>query len=147
MLINVDVRYLDWVAAVYLSQDPVAIKEIHDGFDMHSDNKHAFGLPSRLIAKVFLFRIIFGGSAGGFAYDNDFVECGFSVKQWEEVIEKFYRKYQGIYAWHQRLIKEATTTKRLSIPTGRTWRFEMVKDRKGELVWPITTIKNYVVNH
>ena len=145
ILINVDARYLDWVCAVFLAQDEVGIEEIRRGFDLHTDNKEKFGLPSRLIAKVFLFRLIFGGTAGGFAYDADFDECKFTVKQWEEVIEKFYRKYKGIHSWHQRIVKEATTKKKLSIPTGRSWKFEMVKNRKGELEWPITQIKNYIV--
>ena len=57
MLVNVDAKYLDWLAATYLSQDSVAIEEIWSGFDLHTDNQKAFGLPSRLIAKVFLFRI------------------------------------------------------------------------------------------
>jgi len=121
------------------------MQEIRKGFDLHTDNQHKFGLPSRLIAKVFLFRIIFGGSAPGFARDPDFDECKFSVKDWEAVVEKFYRKYKGIYDWHQRLIKEATTTKQLKIPTGRAWNFSLVKNYRGELEWPVTTIKNYVV--
>jgi len=145
MLINVDAKHLDWTAAVYLAQDPVGIKEIQEGFDLHTDNQRVFDLPSRLIAKIFLFRIIFGGTAYSFYKDPDFAEAGYSLKKWEEVIEKFYRKYKGIYDWHQRIIKEATTKHFLSIPTGRCWKFEMVRNYKGDLEWPITTIKNYIV--
>lgn len=56
-LINVDAKHLDWTTAVYLSQDEVGIREIKEGFDLHTDNQKVFGLPSRLIAKIFLFRI------------------------------------------------------------------------------------------
>jgi len=77
--------------------------------------------------------------------DPDFDECGFSISDWELVIERFYKKYKGVHAWHEQLIKTATTTRELSIPTGRKWAFSMVKNKKGELVWPVTTIKNYVV--
>lgn len=145
MLVNVDAKYLDWLAAAYLSQDSVAMQEIWSGFDLHTDNQKVFGLPSRLIAKVFLFRIIFGGSAYSFAKDPDFDECKFNVKQWEGVIERFYRKYKGVHKWHQTIIREATTKGFLVIPTGRRWDFEMVKNYKGELEWPITKIKNFVV--
>lgn len=146
MLVNVDASHLDWTCAVYLAQDAVGLEEIRRGFDLHTDNQRAFDLPSRLLAKRFLFRIIFGGTAFSFYKDPDFAEAKYSLKKWEEVIEKFYRKYKGIHAWHQRLIKEATTTKYLSIPTGRKWHFEMVRNYKGELEWPITQIKNYPVN-
>lgn len=123
----------------------MGLEEIRRGFDLHTDNQRAFGLPSRLIAKIFLFRIIFGGTAFSFYKDPDFDEAKYSLAQWEGVIEKFYSKYKGIHAWHQRIVKEATTKKKLSIPTGRSWKFEMVKNYKGELEWPITQIKNYIV--
>lgn len=145
MLINADAKQLDWVCAAYLAKDEVAIQEIKDGSDLHSCNQRAFGLPSRLIAKVFLFRIIFGGTAYSFAKDNDFAECKFSLNEWEGVIERFYRKYKGIKLWHEQLVRTATTTGFISIPTGRTWKFDPVRNFKGELQWPITSIKNYPV--
>ena len=57
MLFNVDAKHLDWTTAIFLSQDEVGMKEIWEGFDLHTDNQKVFGLPSRLIAKKFLFRI------------------------------------------------------------------------------------------
>ena len=145
MLVNVDVKYLDWLAAVWLSQDEVAMKEIIDGTDLHSDNQKAFNLPSRLIAKVFLFRIIFGGGAYSFSLDPDFKDTGLSEKQWEDVISKFYKKYDGIRRWHESLVQRAMVNKRLAIATGRTWEFTKGYDRRGEVKWPITLIKNYPV--
>jgi len=136
---------LDWTAAVWLAQDELAIEEIINELDIHSDNQRAFGLPSRLIAKIFLFRIIFGGTAYSFERDPDFSECRLSIKQWEEVIERFYAKYRGIKQWHEYLVRTATTTGKLGIPTGREWSFSPTRDKRGELKWPITTIKNYPV--
>lgn len=147
MLVNIDASHLDWTCAVYLAQDQVAIDEILNKKDIHTDNQRAFGLPSRLISKVFLFRIIFGGTAFSFYKDSDFEDANLNLAEWEAVIEKFYRKYKGIHEWHKRIIKEATTTKQLSIPTGRSWKFEMKHNKRGELEWPVTQIKNYVVNH
>jgi DNA polymerase I-like protein with 3'-5' exonuclease and polymerase domains len=94
---------------------------------------------------VFLFRIIFGGTAYSFAQDNDFAECKFNTEQWEAVIYRFYRKYRGIHTWHEAIVRQATTTGILTIPTGRSWSFEASRDYKGELKWPITKIKNYPV--
>lgn len=56
MLIKGDLSALEWRAAVFLSQDRVGIKEIEEGLDQHTHNQQTFGLPSRLIAKVFVFR-------------------------------------------------------------------------------------------
>ena len=56
MWVNADVKSLEIVAVAFLSQDPVLIREILDGEDIHGNNQKAFGLPSRLIAKVFVFR-------------------------------------------------------------------------------------------
>ena len=58
MLVNVDVKSLEIVCAAYLSQDSVLCKEIVDKVDIHEDNRHRFNLPSRLIAKVFGFRLM-----------------------------------------------------------------------------------------
>ena len=56
MIINGDAKALEWVAGTFLSQDKLAIQEIWDGVDQHSVNMNAFKLPSRLIAKKFVFR-------------------------------------------------------------------------------------------
>lgn len=56
MFVNCDVKSLEWVVGAYLSQDEVAIEEILRGVDQHSDNQIRFKLPSRLIAKTFVFR-------------------------------------------------------------------------------------------
>jgi len=62
MLINIDVKALEWCCYLFLSQDKVGIDEwqgvIDDPtkYDIHKANQAAFNLPSRLIAKVFLFR-------------------------------------------------------------------------------------------
>lgn len=61
-IVNVDAKSLEWVTYLHLSQDKVGIEEWHNvvndptKFDIHKDNQTKFKLPSRLIAKVFLFR-------------------------------------------------------------------------------------------
>lgn len=56
MLVNADVKALEWFVGSWLAQDKVAYEEIFQGKDQHTDNQTKFNLPSRLIAKVFVFR-------------------------------------------------------------------------------------------
>lgn len=145
MIVNVDAKYLDWLSAVYLSNDQVGKEEIWKGSDLHTDNQKQFNLSSRLIAKVFLFRIIFGGTAYSFSLDPEFADNNFSVDEWEEVINKFYLKYKGVQAWHNELISKASKGIIIKIPTGRSWEYRMERDHRGELKLPIPKIKNYPV--
>lgn len=121
-MLNADAKQLEWVGAAYLSQDPVAMEEIYNAIDQHTDNQGRFKLPSRLIAKTFLFRIIYGGSAGGFSNDPDFGSIG-GKSFWQRAIDAFYNKYQGIYAWHERLVESAIQSGKITIPTGREYLY------------------------
>ncbi len=56
MILQVDASSLEWRTLIEWSRDPVGIKEILDKEDIHTNNQHAFDLPSRLIAKIYLFR-------------------------------------------------------------------------------------------
>lgn len=140
-LINVDVKGLEVVGCAYLSRDPVLIKEILDKEDIHSNNQAAFKLPSRLIAKIFKFRMIYGGTAFSYAGDPDFRDVSTSVKFWEKVIQNYYEKYSGIKKWHDELIRTVNYSGRLEMPTGRVHEFE----RGGPYGLPETRIKNYPV--
>ena len=144
MLIQGDASALEWRCAAYLSQDQIAMKEIYDNIDQHTDNQLRFGLPSRLIAKTFVFRLIYGGSAYSYANDPNFAEVSKSEKFWQGVIDEFYNKYKGLHKWHIKLMQEATTTKMVKLPTGRIYQFEP-ELRRGEKVFPRTTILNYPV--
>src|SRR4030042_1944467 len=141
MIIQGDAKSLEWVLGSYLSKDKVAYQEIFDGIDMHTSNQVAFGLPSRLIAKVFVFRLMYGGSAYSYAHDPDFTDVSKSEKYWQNVIDKFYSKYKGLAKWHTQIVQEVTTTGQLVMPTGRIYQYE--RNSRGE--WPETTIKNYPV--
>ena len=103
-----------------------------------------FKLPSRLIAKTFVFRLIYGGSAYSYANDPNFTEVSKSEKFWQRVIDEFYEKYNGIYRWHNTLMQETMGTGRLVLPTGRTFKYQPT-EKRGEMVWPRTTILNYPV--
>ena len=144
MLIQGDANALEWRAAAFLSQDQTASNEIWNNVDQHTDNQQRLGLPSRLIAKTFVFRLIYGGSAYSYANDPDFASVSLSEKYWQTVIDQFYEKYSGLKKWHTSLMQEATTKSCVTLPTGRVYYYEP-KQQRGELVWPRTTILNYPV--
>lgn len=145
MLIQADAKALEWWTAVWLSQDRVGIEEILDGRDLHSENEKAFGLPSRLIAKKYLFRTIYRGSAYAFSKDPEFASTSSSVKFWENIGEKFFSKYAGLGAWHNSLAAQVAKGQPIIGPQGREWFFDMVRNFRNELVIPWTTMTNHPV--
>jgi DNA polymerase-1 len=148
MLVNADVKGLEVVVAAQLSGDEVLGKEILDKQDIHGNNQVAFNLgqgdAGRLIAKIFKFRLIYGGSAYSYAHDSDFMGVSTSEKFWQGVIDRYYAKYAGIANWHKRLEYEAKQTGRLVIPSGRYYPFGYEQTPWG-LKWPSTKVKNYPV--
>jgi len=128
-----------------LSKDDVGIQEILGGEDTHEKNRTAFDLPSRLIAKIFLFRTIYRGSGWSFANDPDFMHVSTSPQFWDEMNEKFYAKYSGINNCHYRWKDCVMAGKPIVGPMGRSWSCPPKRDYKGELKIPWTTLTNYPV--
>jgi len=148
LLVNADVKGLEVVVAAQLSNDSVLRQEIIDKEDIHGNNQRAFGLgegkAGRLIAKIFKFRLIYGGSAYSYAHDSDFMGVSRSERFWQEVIDKYYAKYHGIAKWHKDIDHEAKTNGCLTIPSGRYYPFGYEETQWG-LKWPDTKVKNYPV--
>lgn len=144
MIVSVDGKAIEWICATYLSQDKTAIDEITRNVDQHSANQERFKLPSRLIAKTFVFRLIYGGQAYSYANDPDFTDVSTSERFWQGVIDEFYDKYSGMARWHTDLVAEASSTGKLQMPTGRIYNFSSTQ-RGRDLVWPRTKILNYPV--
>src|SRR5258706_360994 len=120
----------------------LAMKEIIEKFDIHTDNKNRFGLPNRTIAKNFLYQMIFSdafgeqgfrGPAYSYAHKADFQEASTSIKFWEDVIEKFFGKYQGIYNHSIDLIRQATSTGCIIDPSGRFYKFSPIRNWDGQV--------------
>lgn len=154
MLVKIDAAQLEFRMATSLSMDQVAIKEILAGEDIHSKNQHAFGLPDRLTAKVYLFRTIFRGNGWSFANDPNFSHVSTDPDYWDDINTKFYAKYNGLDKWHKELAKLVAAGKPIVGPTGRYWPIPMqqkqqknVKTGKLETVSviPWTTLSNYPV--
>lgn len=145
MLIQVDASQLEWRVALELSQDMVGITEIKEGQDTHSNNEKAFELPSRLIAKIYLFRTIFRGSGWSFANDPDFMHVSSNASYWDEVNEKFYKKYYGLDQQHKRWADCVINGQPIVGPLGRFWPITMGRDKRGNLFIPWTLLTNYPV--
>ena len=141
--------FLEVVVAAELSGDKILSQEIIDKVDIHETNRDRFklgeGKPGRLIAKIFKFRLIYGGSAYSYAHDSDFMGVSSSEKFWQRVIDEYYAKYFGIKDWHTTLMQTARDTRRLEIPSGRFFPIAPRPGFRGELKWPDTVIKNYPV--
>ncbi len=144
MLLQADAKALEWVCASYLSQDKTAYDEIWNNVDQHTDNQNRFGLPSRLIAKTFVFRLIYGGSAYSYANDTNFTDVSNSESFWQNVIDEFYSKYTGLGEWHKKIVATAMKDRKITMPTGRVYNYEP-EVKYGKVKWPRTKILNYPV--
>lgn len=137
MILIVDVKSLEWCTYLFLSQDKVGIEEWHSvledptKYDIHTSNQNAFNLPSRLIAKIFLFRWIYRGSAYAYANDPDFSGINNTVDYWQSVIDQYYSKYNGIYKTHLEFIKQVSLTGQITSPFGRVHKFIPKNTYKG----------------
>jgi len=145
MLIQCDASQLEWRTALELSKDWTGINEIIGGEDTHAKNQEAFGLPSRLIAKIFLFRTIFRGSGWSFANDPDFMHVSTSSNFWDDMNEKFYKKYSELDKTHHRWKDIVMSGKPIVGPLGREWTITIHRDFRGEIKIPWTTLSNYPI--
>ena len=154
MLLKADASQLEWRVKVFLAQDKVAMQEIIEDKDFHTDNQKFFGLPSRTAAKVFLYRMIFADAFGergyntpaySYANDPEFMQTSTSIKFWEKVIEKFFEKYYGIKEHSINLIRRAIEVGRIESPSGRFYTYHQKAKWDGSLDWPRTEILNHIV--
>ena len=143
MLVKCDAGQLEWRTLVELSRDEVALAELLTGEDFHAKNQGVFNLPSRLIAKIYLFRTIYRGSGWSFANDPAFMHVSSNQKFWDDIGEKFYGKYSGIDRCHQKWKDLVLAQHPITIPSGREWIIELGRDRYGELKIPWTVLTNY----
>lgn len=148
MLISADVTGLEVVTAGFLSQDLILCKEIRDGVDIHAVNQHdVLGLPpskeNRKVAKRFKFKMIYGGTPGGFASDADFAFLRWNKAKWEKIKDAYYEKYSGIREWHRKLIDEVMHNGHYIGPTGRYYDYRDIL--KNPEWYYVPKIKNYPV--
>ena len=136
-IMEADFAQLEFRTAAYLSQDKVAMKEIEDGFDVHSYTAKIITdggqKISRQEAKAHTFAPLFGATGFG----RTTAEATY--------YEQFTKKYEGIATWHKKLAKEALNTGKITTPSKREFAFPNVVRRLNGSVSHFTQIKNYPV--
>ena len=136
-IMEADFAQLEFRVAAFLSQDEVAIKEVTEGFDVHSYTakviSEAGQTISRQEAKAHTFAPLYGATG----YGRTPAEAAY--------YEQFTDKYKGIARWHRELAREVLTFKKITTPSGRQFAFKDVKRRTNGTVTNFTAIKNYPV--
>ena len=136
-ILEADFAQLEFRAAAYLSQDETAMKEIQNGFDVHSYTAKVITEGgqsiSRQEAKAHTFAPLYGATGFG------------RTKAEASYYEQFTEKYRGIASWHSRLAKEAVTTGKIKTPSGREFAFPNVTRLGNGKVSYFTQIKNFPV--
>lgn len=128
-LCDPDAAQLEYRTAVFLAQDKAGMEDIKNGVDAHKVTADIIGC-SRQVAKAHTFKPLYGGSSG---------------TQAEQKYYKFFlKKHQDIAEWHDRLIEEAISNKRITLPSGRQYDFPHCKRTPWGCTFQ-TQIKNYPV--
>ena len=137
MIMEADFAQLEFRTAAYLAQDETAMKEIENGFDVHSYTAKVISEAGQKITRQ---------EAKGHTFAPLFGATGFGRSSAEAAYyEQFTKKYKGIASWHSRLAKEAVTHFKIKTPSGREFAFPDVARRiKGGVTY-FTQIKNYPV--
>lgn len=134
-LLNADFKQLEFRVAAFLAQCLNAIKDILEGIDVHQQTSDALtdaGEPTnRQDSKKYTFRPLFGGNSG--------------TKAQQDYIAYFFKKYFGIFEWHNKLCEEAVSQKYIQSPSGRVYAFPHCTRRRNGSVSYHTQIKNYEV--
>jgi DNA polymerase-1 len=136
-ILEADFAQLEFRTAAFLSQDKTAMKEIEDGFDVHSYTasviSNAGEETSRQEAKAHTFAPLYGATGFG------------RTPAQATYYKHFTDKYKEITLWHSRLAKEAISTGKITTPSGREFAFPDVTRNAFGKVSHFTQIKNYPV--
>ena len=136
-ILEADFAQLEFRTAAFLSQDKIAMREVSEGFDVHSYTAKVIsdaGLPTtRQEAKAHTFAPLYGATGYG---------RGESVAAY---YRHFVSKYKGISEWHSRLASEALNTGVVRTPSHREFAFPDVSRRWNGDPTHFTQIKNYPV--
>lgn len=140
-LMSVDYKQLEVRVAAAISKDPILIKEILAGVDMHSRNAASLLLrvpedefirvindkgadfykqwvEARRAAKAVTFGVLYGSQAHGVSARENI-----KLETCEEFITEFFKKYRVLNAWIKRQHSLVRDTAKVRTPTGRFYKF------------------------
>jgi DNA polymerase I-like protein with 3'-5' exonuclease and polymerase domains len=136
-VLEADFAQLEFRVAAFLSQDEVAMREVAEGFDVHSYTAKvitdAGQKTSRQEAKAHTFAPLYGATGYG------------RTKAEAAYYEHFLEKYKGVAKWHTVLAKQAVNYGYIKIPSGREFAFPNTQRKRDGTVTNFTQIKNYPV--
>tara|TARA_R100001377_G_scaffold14147_1_gene7213 strand:+ start:1264 stop:3345 length:2082 start_codon:yes stop_codon:yes gene_type:complete len=136
-IMEADFAQLEFRAAAFLSQDPVAMEEISTGFDVHSYTSQVISdagqATTRQEAKAHTFAPLFGATGHG------------RTKAEAAYYHHFLKKYKGISKWHDKLGSEAVRFQKITNVSGRQYAFPNTQRRANGMPTNFTRIKNYPV--
>lgn len=143
-ILQIDLSQIEWRCAAWLSQDPEMIREINNDIDQHTRActelmELPFSKDNRTSAKIFNFRMIYGGVAYGYYMDD--VMPNFPLKKWEKIVDGFWEKYTGLYDYNYANVTHVMQHGELRLPTGR--KFKFIHNDANE--YQERQIKNYPV--
>lgn len=143
-----DLSQVEWKAAGELSNDEIMINEINSGVDQHSATCTDLMLldltkENRTNAKIFNFRMIFGGTAYGFNNDSKMPSFGFN--RWAEIVDAYNQKYYGLAEYNRRNIENVLRGNTVQTFTGRSFTFTKSSWRDGIWQYNENQIKNYPI--
>lgn len=142
---NIDLDQIEWRVAGVLSQDPVILGEIAKGVDYHLDNALRFfgDKKYRTDAKIFGFRLLYGGVAYGMFMDSTMPN--FTLKKWESICRQYYEKYTVLKEWQNSNVNDVNRTGQLILPSGRILTFDKHMNKDGTMAYSRREILNYPV--
>lgn len=162
LFITCDFSQLEVCALAELTGDPVLIKELKDGVDIHRANAAVWKKcrpeevtdKERKQAKVMTFQLQYGAGATKIAET-----LGITVRDAKEFIDAFYDKYEKINDWHTELTqakkyypspREKDSYEVLSLelsksPVHRQYTIKAKDTGSGDYYYPLTEMKNYPV--
>ena len=92
-----------------------------------------------------MFRWIFLGSAYAYSADPDFAAVSTSQDFWQNIIDQFNEKYDGIASYHRDSVNEVLRTGKYVHPlTGRIYEHTL-RERRGDWVYNPSEIVNFPV--
>lgn len=101
---------------------------------------------NRYSAKVANFRMIYADPATSwYGYYMDTNMPDFSQQKWKDIVDSFFTKYNGLAAWHEKIIKYVQEFGTYTGPTRRTWVFPKHQQKDGSWDYSNGQIRNFMV--